>query len=154
MSKENRVKGVRGGAGSICLPPSHCGMKNCRTVKSSESPLAPTGATRRGALRHRPTSTTSAAGPEPAPAGQAASQPEPELKTVAVKIEEPQAKASKDAAQLDTIEVTASQRMKTQRDRPGGAGAVRGQDLETMTAQGLRDYRNVLPGCVVASLGN
>jgi iron complex outermembrane recepter protein len=75
---------------------------------------------------------------------------EPETIPVA---EQPEQAPAKDAYQLDTIEVTASKRLKSQRDLPGSVGAVRGQDLEKMGAQGLSDYLKLVPGVTLADYG-
>jgi iron complex outermembrane recepter protein len=58
------------------------------------------------------------------------------------------------ATQLDSIEVTASKRVKTLRDLPGSVGAIRGADLEAMQAQGLQDYLKLVPGVSFADRGN
>lgn len=54
---------------------------------------------------------------------------------------------------LDTIEVTASKRVKSQRDIPGSVGAIRGQDLEKIRAQGMEDYVKLIPGVYLADFG-
>lgn len=83
------------------------------------------------------------------------SQPEAEVETVPVAAEEPQAvPADADAAELDTITVTAGKRLKSQRDMPASVGAIRGDELEQMRAQGMRDYLKLIPGVSFADQGD
>lgn len=44
------------------------------------------------------------------------------------------------------IEVTATRRVKSQRDIPGSVNALRGEYLEKIGAQGLKDYLKLIPG--------
>lgn len=69
-------------------------------------------------------------------------------------VEQASAPADPEAIQLDAIEVTASKRLKAQRDIPGSVGAIRGEDLEKMRAQGLKDYLKLVPGVVFPDVGN
>lgn len=55
---------------------------------------------------------------------------------------------------LDTIEVTADKRLKSQRDIPGSVGAIRGDELEKMHAQGMKDYLKLIPGVTYVDQGN
>ena len=65
-----------------------------------------------------------------------------------------QEEAGDDVTELDTIEVTASKRIKAQRDIPGSVGAIRGTDLEAMRAQGMKDYFKLVPGVLYSDQGN
>lgn len=47
---------------------------------------------------------------------------------------------------LEEVIVTSSKRAKSQRDLPGSVGALRGEDLEKMHAQGMKDYLKLVPG--------
>jgi iron complex outermembrane recepter protein len=67
-----------------------------------------------------------------------------EVETVPVFVAEEAADSG--ATELDTIEVTASKRIKSQRDLPGSVGAIRGADLEKIQAQGMADYMKLIPG--------
>jgi len=89
---------------------------------------------------------------ESAPADEAA--PPPAVQTIPVAIDEPPPPGADDATHLDTIEVTASRRIKSQRDIPGSIGAIRGADLEAMRAQGLKDYVKLVPGVIYSDQGN
>src|SRR5690349_11648496 len=96
---------------------------------------------------------------EPAPESQPESQPEPLIVTpegAAVEpAPEPTAEApADDATYLDTIEVTAGKRVRAQRDMPASIGAIRGDQLEQMRAQGMRDYLKLIPGVSYADQGD
>jgi iron complex outermembrane receptor protein len=54
---------------------------------------------------------------------------------------------------LDTIEVTASKRLKSQRDIPGSVNAMRGDELEKMRAQSMSDYLKRIPGVSLSDYG-
>ena len=92
----------------------------------------------------------------PPPQGEAESADPAPVETVPVKpLEESAAvKPPKDAVQLDTIQVTANKRVKAQRDIPGSVGAIRGQALESMRAQGMKDYLKLVPGVYLPDQGN
>ena len=91
-----------------------------------------------------------------APAADEAPASQETVQTVPVKPldEEPEQKASKDAVQLDTIEVTASKHIKAQRDIPGSVGAIRGEALEKMHAQSMADYLKLVPGVALSDYGS
>lgn len=98
---------------------------------------------------------------EPAAPAQEASAPSgetaapAELQTIPVPVEEQQAPPpGRDVTRLDTIEVTSSKRLKSQRDIPGSVGAIRGADLEQMRAQGMKDYLKTIPGVIYSDQGN
>jgi iron complex outermembrane recepter protein len=96
-----------------------------------------------------------AAEPAPSEPPPAESQAAPAtVETIPVAIDEPQEEPGDDRTQLDTIQVTSSKRVKSQRDIPGSVGAIRGADLEAMRAQGLRDYVKLVPGVIYADQGN
>ena len=77
-----------------------------------------------------------------------------EVETVPVAVDEPEPEMPRDAAELDTITVTAGKRMKSQRDMPASVGAIRGDELEAMRAQGMRDYLKLVPGVSFADQGD
>jgi iron complex outermembrane recepter protein len=83
-------------------------------------------------------------------AGMALAQDEPtpdEPQTIPVDDSPPEdSPAARDATVLDTIEVTSSKRIKSQRDLPGSVSALRGEELEKMRADGLADYLKRVPG--------
>ena len=66
---------------------------------------------------------------------------------------EPAPVVAEDAVVLETIEVTASKRAKSQRDLPGSVQAVPGEVLEQMRANGLADYLKRVPGVHLADYG-
>ena len=78
----------------------------------------------------------------------------PEVQEVPVKVTAKEKPAASDATVLDTIEVTAGKRVKAQRDIPGSVGAIRGEELEQMKAQGMKDYLKVIPGVFFADTGD
>ncbi|MGH8482621.1 MAG: TonB-dependent receptor, partial [Nevskiaceae bacterium] len=89
------------------------------------------------------------------PAEESAAPPAGEVEAVPVAVEEPAlAEDDDDSARLDTITVTASKRLKSQRDMPASVGAIRGEDLEQMRAQGMRDYLKLIPGVSFADQGD
>ncbi len=59
---------------------------------------------------------------------------------------EPDAAPDSGATQLDTIEVTATRLVKSQREIPGSVGAIRGETLEKLSAQQMKDYLKLVPG--------
>lgn len=84
--------------------------------------------------------------------GSAAAPPAPaELQTIPLAREE-EAPAA-EGTRLDTIQVTASKRLKSQRDIPGSVGALRGDELEKMRAQGMADFLKRIPGVSLADYG-
>jgi outer membrane receptor protein involved in Fe transport len=88
---------------------------------------------------------------QPAPDGTPA--PSREVRTIPVAADEPEA-PSKHAVTLDTIEVTASKRLKAQRDIPGSVGAIRGEELENIRAQGMEDFLKLVPGVSLTDHGS
>jgi outer membrane receptor protein involved in Fe transport len=100
-----------------------------------------------------PSPEPSAAPETTAPEPEAAA-PQPELQTIPVQAEEQPVAPSRDAVQLDTIEVTSDKRIKSQRDIPGSVAAIRGQDLEKIRAQGMADFMKLVPGVVLTDRGS
>jgi outer membrane receptor protein involved in Fe transport len=94
--------------------------------------------------------------PQEAPAQEAPVQETPEQQTPEQETaeQEPALPAARDATRLDTIEVTASKRLKSQRDIPGSVAAIRGVQLESMRAQSMRDYLKLVPGITLIDQGN
>jgi iron complex outermembrane recepter protein len=97
-------------------------------------------------------SVTWAHAQEPAPDEAPPGSP-PVVETIPVAAEEEPAPPQGEATRLDTINVTASKHLKSQRDLPGSVAAVRGADLEKMRAQGLSDYLKLVPGVALADYG-
>ncbi len=75
------------------------------------------------------------------------------VETIPVSTEPATKPTSKDATVLDTIEVTADKRVKAQRDLPGSVGAIRGETLEKIQAQGMSDYMKLIPGVSLIDFG-
>jgi iron complex outermembrane recepter protein len=91
-----------------------------------------------------------------APAGAGSTEstpPAPELQTIPVAITEPAAEAEPAGTRFDDIQVTASKRLKAQRDIPGSVGALRGDELEKLRAQGMADYMKLIPGVTLTDFG-
>lgn len=55
---------------------------------------------------------------------------------------------------LEEVVVTSTKRAKSQRDIPGSVGAIRGEDLEKMHAQGMSDYLKLVPGVAFMDSGD
>jgi iron complex outermembrane receptor protein len=89
---------------------------------------------------------------ESAPAAEPAPEPAPELQTIAVATEEEE-EAPVAGTRLDTIEVTSQKRIKAQRDIAGSVGALRGDELEKLRAQGMADYMKLIPGVTLTDFG-
>ena len=93
-----------------------------------------------------------ASAPAEAPAQEPEAAAAAAVETVPVFVsEEP---VDPEATQLDTIEITASKRIKSQRDLPGSVGAIRGEALEKIQAQGLADYLKLIPGVTLIDFGH
>lgn len=90
----------------------------------------------------------------PAPGSSAEEEAAPATIPVAVEEEQPPAEARSDGTRLDTIEVTASKRLKSQRDIPGSVDALRGDELEKMRAQTMGDFLKRIPGVSLADYGS
>jgi iron complex outermembrane recepter protein len=94
---------------------------------------------------------------EPAPRAESADSedtPAPaELPVIAVGSDPAPPVTRGDATELDTIQVTASKRLKSERDLPASIGAIRGDDLEQIKAQGLSDYLKQIPGISLIDYG-
>lgn len=67
--------------------------------------------------------------------------------------EKPEVVVPDDATYLDTIEVTATKRLKSQREIPGSVGALKGEYLEKIGAQDMRDYLKLIPGVQLSDIG-
>lgn len=76
-----------------------------------------------------------------------------EVQTIPVNVAEEPTPARRDAVELDTIEVTSNKRVRAQRDLPGSVGAIRGEKLEQIRAQGMEDYLKLIPGVSLADYG-
>ena len=87
--------------------------------------------------------------PQPQPTQQEAT-PAEDLPVVPVAVaeepEEPEEPVAPGATRLEDIQITASKRLKAQRDLPGSVGALRGEQLEELRAQGMADYMKLIPG--------
>lgn len=92
---------------------------------------------------------TSEEPPEQVPE-QAAATPEP---VSAATETESKAVYSGDTTQLENITVTATKRAKQQRDISGSIGAIRGETLEKMGAQSMKDYMKLIPGVKLSEVG-
>lgn len=88
----------------------------------------------------------------PAFAQESADSQPTEVETIPVAAEEEAPPA--EGTRLDSIQVTASKRLKSQRDIPGSVGALRGEELEKMRAQGMADYLKRIPGVSLADYGS
>jgi iron complex outermembrane recepter protein len=119
-------------------------MLACVAPALAQEPSEPEAATEEPAA---PASEPLVVTPEPQPAAQ------PLVVTPAGEAEAASEPASRDAVELDRIEVTASKRLKAQRDIPGSVGAIRGKDLEDMRAQELSDYLKLVPGIALVDTG-
>ena len=80
---------------------------------------------------------------EAAPA-QSAPSASSEANVVTVPV--PVAEKNDGGVRLEEITVTSTKRAKSQRDIPGSVGAIRGEELEKMHAQGMKDYLKRVPG--------
>lgn len=82
---------------------------------------------------------------------------EPEVQSIPVTVTEPGPEPAAEQApagtRFDDIQVTASKRLKSQRDMPGSIGALRGDELEQMRAQSMSDYLKLVPGVYLADYG-
>ena len=95
------------------------------------------------------------ASPEEPSSAEAEPTPPEEVPTIPVTVAEPAAPPeSARGPRFDDIQVTASKRLKSQRDIPGSVGAIGGLDLEKMNAQGMKDYLKLVPGVTFIDQGD